>query len=256
MRSSSNLLKIDSGSAGRTEVRSALATGAFPAIYRRTGGDSVDDSLVRARRMLDEARQDAERIVRDAREEAGRLLREARDEAEAIRSEAFRSGYDDGLSKAASDLSSEIEGLVNALRSARDAILAQKRDMMKAAEQELIELALEIASRIIRREIARDSSCVIEVIEDALRHTSGEGMITVRVAETDLERARGALPAFQKLLDGAHDLKILPDPRVEPGGCIVETQFGTVDARPARQFEQIRRSLGDVGGDAGNTPAG
>ncbi|HHY98107.1 MAG TPA: hypothetical protein GX509_05160 [Firmicutes bacterium] len=257
MKSIPSILGSGSGpGAPDREASSSVASG-FGAIWRAPelhgrprirmeAAKAYDDAVARAARLLEQTREKAEELIDAARAEAERIIAQARDMEAQIKNEAFRSGYEDGRKEIEKTMMSKIEGLITGLDKAREAILGQRMEAMKSAEGELVDLACEIASRIICAEIARDNSSVVNVAKEALRYTTGEGRIVVRVADADLEAATNALPQLEAVIDGIHELEILPDPRVESGGCIVETEYGTVDARISQQLSQIRRHLDDA----------
>ena len=59
----------------------------------------------------------------------------------------------------------------------------------------------------------------------------------------DLETVRAFREDLTALVDGIGQLEIVEDRRVSPGGCVVETTGGTIDARIETQFTEIESLL-------------
>ena len=64
-----------------------------------------------------------------------------------------------------------------------------------------------------------------------------------------MDRIRDHKDVLLRAADGILDFEIIEDPRVEQGGCIVETGFGVLDARIESQLQEIGRAFfGDTRG--------
>jgi flagellar biosynthesis/type III secretory pathway protein FliH len=179
---------------------------------------------------VSEARARAAEIVATAEASAGEIREQALEDARRARRAAFAAGHADGMASAAAALARVAE--VEAARLAE----------LDAA---VVEVALEIARRVVGREIATRPADVLDMARRALRAAAGAGDVVVRVAPTDVGTVREALPALQAACDrGA--LSIAEDPGLDPGEVVVETGGGRVDARVAAQLEAFRRVLSPV----------
>jgi type III secretion protein L len=178
------------------------------------------------------------RSIIDAREEAHRIIAEATAEAEAIRQRidtlaretkqsAYDAGYEEGLAQLTSHLLEAHER--------RDTALA-------SAEHDLLRLAVKIAEKLIGREIERDETALADIVAAALRHARRNESLRIRVNPADL-------PVIQKHRDRleptgrARFLDLVPDPNVKHGGCIIESDSGTIDAQLETQLRVIERDL-------------
>ena len=68
-------------------------------------------------------------------------------------------------------------------------------------------------------------------------------MLRIRVHGNDLETVRTNRADLLTLVDGANHVEIIEDRRVEPGGCIIETNAGSIDARIETQLESVSDAL-------------
>jgi flagellar assembly protein FliH len=93
-----------------------------------------------------------------------------------------------------------------------------------------------------------------EAIAQVTSRKHGRSRLVVRVAEGDHDIIRDALaaadaPALPNLLE------LLADPLVAPGGCLVESDTGTLDARLQTQLQQLMQILLDHRSAHGQPPA-
>lgn len=108
-------------------------------------------------------------------------------------------------------------------------------------ERMIVNLALSVAEKIVKREINRDT-VIGEVLHEALRRVIGANRIIVKINPADLEILNSE--SNQLFSDDSFSkIKFEPDKKIEQGGCLVETEIGSVDARISSQVNEIKRNL-------------
>ncbi|HEV2861561.1 MAG TPA: type III secretion system stator protein SctL [Pyrinomonadaceae bacterium] len=179
------------------------------------------------KRAVAEARAEARRILAEAHHEAEELRERARHEARELREAAYEEGREAALE--------ELNFLLLEAHERRDAALS-------GAERDVLRLAVKLAEKIIGREIERDDATLADIVSAALRHARQQEALTVRVNPADLPRVQ----AHRERLDPsgrARFIDLVADPRVGPGGCVIEGESGTVDARLDTQLRVLERAL-------------
>lgn len=177
-------------------------------------------------------------VIADAERQAGEILAAAEAEAEARREAARREGRTLGEEEGRAAWTERHEELDR--RAAE--IEAERAAYYEGAEQELAALATDIARKVIKQELAQSPEAVLSVVR-ACMHRLKEKEARVRVCPKDLDTVRGARESFLGIADGLSDLEIVSDRRVQPGGCIVDTPSGSMDARLETQLEHIEQAL-------------
>jgi type III secretion protein L len=175
-----------------------------------------------------EASLEAREILRRAKEEAFALVEQAQREKDAIFAENVERGYAAGLDK-----------WNDALAEAWQ----QRAHYFSQNESELIKLSVAIAGKIVAQTIQADSSTVQRVIEEALKAVRSERRIMVQVNPSEESQARERAASLKLLRPEAGDIIIVGNPSVTPGGCIVESELGIVDAQIATQLASIEKAL-------------
>lgn len=181
--------------------------------------------------LLAAAEARAEGILRAAEVEASRIRAAATGELAEARVEAATAGHADGLARAAAALARVAE--------VREAKLAE-------LDAVVLEVALDIARRVVGRELSGAPEAVVELARRALRAAAGSGDITLRIAPCDVGRLHAVDDALRAIVQrGA--LTIAEDPSLSQGEVVVESAGGRVDARVDAQLERFRRALGAEG---------
>ncbi|MEW5866876.1 MAG: FliH/SctL family protein [Bacillota bacterium] len=182
-------------------------------------------------------------LVERAEEEARARLAEAERESARIREEAYAAGYEDGKAAGMSKVLEDARVFLEYLEDLARAVAEATASAVKTAEETVAHLAIEVAGRILRHEVSVDGSIVLEMVRESLQKANAKGPVRLRVSAWDLDRVRDFREDLLRLADDVTGIEIVEDPRVEPGGCIVETDFGCVDARLASQLREVGRAF-------------
>jgi flagellar assembly protein FliH len=110
-------------------------------------------------------------------------------------------------------------------------------------EREVVQLAIEVARKIVHREVQADPEVIQTLVKVALGRVSGRSAVTVRVNPVDynflLDKNRGWIQEQ----GGEQEVTLVADKSVERGGCLVQTECGDVDARIEEGFREVERAF-------------
>lgn len=159
---------------------------------------------------------------------------------------AYDRGFEDGREVTSAMLEREIGRHEEWLQNF-DSIVAELHrrfsDSIKKLEECSIALGVEIARHILQREMQSDATVAIEQVQRAFERVNGIDAVAVRLHPYNVEALK---KVKSKLLAAASDIKaieIVSDPSVEVGGCIVDTNMGSIDAQIKTQLEQLRAAM-------------
>ena len=167
------------------------------------------------------------------------LISRAREEAQNIKEAAAKEGYQDGLVQAKSD----IEEVKNAIVS----FLGAKQEVFEYIAPVIMEISVDIAQKIIKKELQQDPSIILENIAEILKSLSKEeSKITLRVNPDQAALLKTELPAV--ISSAGLDAKVLivPDETIMEGGCMVTTTNGVIDATIETQLAVISEALKEI----------
>lgn len=205
----------------------------------RQGGEEISEAMG----LVAAAREKAAAMVAAAGEEAESVRREAHDEG-------YRHGYDEGLARGEAAAMEQARGaLANAAAQAERIISEAQRqagEAFAAAERQVVELALAVAGKVLAREVAEDPAVILPIVKAALAKVEDQERITIRVHPGCYELVLAARPDLQASLTRANTVTVTADGALKEGDCIVETPFGTVDARIDTQLELVKAALKEL----------
>jgi flagellar assembly protein FliH len=166
------------------------------------------------------------------------LRQEFESRFQAERSRLLESGREMGRNEARQQLQPQIEQIARSL-----AELARCRDdYRREAEREVVQLALEIARRVIRRELSIDPEAIVGLLRAALESVSMREVLEVRVHPSYVEAVRSGL----RQLGAPEAITLIGDGHLEPGAVLVETRRGSFDASADTQLDEIQRGFADI----------
>ena len=206
----------------------------------------VQQKTVEARKIKEDAENEAKRIVEDANLKAEQIVKKAEKKAEEIlekaKEEAFESGFNEGFQKG----EEEVKRLIDRLHIILQAAIDKRKEILKNAETQLIDLVLLIARKVVKTISEEERNVVIENIKEALKKVRVEAEITIRVNIKDLEITTKQKENFISMIESLENVRIEEDSRVDPGGCIIETSFGDIDARIQTQLNIIEEKIREI----------
>ena len=154
-------------------------------------------------------------------------------------SEEFNNGLKEGKELAERGL----EKVFRALRASSETIHNLRDKIFRESEDEIINLVMLVARKVINQEVTQDRSILTGVVKKAIADLSARQEITVHINPDDYQLATsGREESILKELLNEH-LSIKPDHLVASGFCLVDTEMGTIDASLDGQLDQIYRSL-------------
>jgi flagellar assembly protein FliH len=183
------------------------------------------------------------------------IVRQAMEQAEQIQKEARETGYRDGHTQGYADGENEARAIViqraDAERTAfREDIEAfvlhieqERQRAWSEMEPQIIGLVFQLAQQVIKQEVDVSREVALSITRNALRRVADSSTLRIRVHEEDLETVRAHREELLTLVDGMPNFEIIADRRVGPGGCIVETPAGNIDARIETQMDTVADTL-------------
>ena len=189
----------------------------------------------------------AREVLAQATAKAEAILRQAQDEAAAIREKARAEGLAAGRRQAQEEArkwaASHFQDLLAALDQFRSQLTQLRSTIQQSWETQLVGLAVGIAERIVRRELAHAPDITADWIREALELARLQGAIQLHLHPSDHEKLAAHLPAFRERLGDACRLDVIPDSAIDPGGCLVATPAGRLDYQLPAQLDRMFEEL-------------
>ncbi len=177
-----------------------------------------------AKEILAHAQGDASQI----RSEAKQILAEVENEMEVKRQEGYAKGYQEGLA--------QVSQFIIQVKKLREKLFTDN-------EKEMVKLVFTIAEKVIGDQIQKNDKAILGVIKQAIIHALGRKII-IHLNPQDYERARENETELFARLESDKTVALRSSENVSTGGCIVESEVGTLDAQLETQLSAIKQALG------------
>jgi len=197
--------------------------------------------------VLFEAKKKAEEIIKQAQEKADELLTKTKTELEEITKttqhkayeKGFKEGKEEGIKAGEEVIKKSLAEIQNVLIEAKH----KREEIMQINQEIIINLALMIAKKIIKAELITNKEMIFENLNQALKKVKDKEEIKVKVNPVHLQELGTRKEEFLRQVSGIERINFEEDKNIEPGGCIIETNLGIIDATISSQLEMIEDAL-------------
>ena len=179
-----------------------------------------------------------EQVERDA-------LERIKDLQEQAYTEAYSLGLDEGREKAFEEKKSEFEQKLLHFESLISSVETLKSDLIASNETQILRLVTHMVKRLVFDEVKERPELILEVVRRAIESAQSDESIVVKVSPSDmvfLEETRGKLG---KEFDSLQRAKFESSESIKNGGCIVETNYGDIDATMEQRFERLWAAISE-----------
>ena len=175
----------------------------------------------------------------------GKVLEKLKDVQESAYQEAYQLGLDEGKHEAYQKASAEIKLRLDKFEGLLKSIENLKSELIQQNETHLVELAFHMASRLAHAEIKADPGLITKVIRDAIEMSQIEEEVVVQVAPTQLEFLENLKKETGREIEFLKRVKLEAVAEISEGGCIIETNYGEIDARFEERVSKLWSSVSE-----------
>lgn len=207
--------------------------------------DPIQFAQIQAEAILQDARQEAEAYKEQARQEAAQEIEEAR---AAARRDGYSRGFTEGMAEANAKAKMELEKLsaeqIADVRTFLEEATRQRDQLLDENREELKDLALAIAEKVIRVSLRGSSDILLRMVDAATDTHKRCEWAHIYIADCDVKGKVNAIPELTRALRHlSNRVKVIPMADDESGTCIVELPDVIMDASVSTQLGNIREVL-------------
>ena len=212
-----------------------------------------DTAFAEVKRQTDQAaviKADAENeaasIIEKAKAEAAQIVAEAQAQHDKIVSEARNEGFEQGSQEGFEKGSAEVERLIERMHKILEAVMQRREEILQDTESQIVELVILMARKVIKILSENQKNVVMANTLAALKKVRTRGDVTLRVNIEELKLTSEHAQEFIQHVENVKGITVLEDSSVERGGCIVETDFGSIDARISSQLQELENKILEI----------
>jgi flagellar assembly protein FliH len=218
-------------------IKSSAENAAFEEVKRKT-----DQAQVIKQQALDEAAK----IVADAEARAAEIVAESRAKMDA----QLKDGYDDGFKKGQEagfrEGNLEAQRLTDRLHTIIERMMDKRQEILAETEQQIVDLVLLMTRKIVKVISENQRNVVVSNVVQALRKVKGRGEVIIRVNLNDVAMTTQHIKDFLSAAENIKNITVVEDSTVDRGGCVIETDFGSIDAKIVSQLNEIEQRILEV----------
>ncbi len=182
-------------------------------------------------------------ILQSAQEQAAEIIAQAALQSDILRQQSSRESAGADRERAMQELLPVLAAFANAEQS----LIAFEEQLLSRCAPQLVDLALEIAAKVIAKAVDADGEIVAAVLERAKQQALDAKQLRICLNPTDHQLLAELRPDLVKIgNDGKRTIEVVASAEIARGGCRLETESGIVDATLPTQIDEIRRHLLDT----------
>ncbi|MBX3039498.1 MAG: flagellar assembly protein [Bdellovibrionaceae bacterium] len=210
-------------------------------VQRKPGSDFRMNEQVQIHTGVDqiEKASDEERSERRALE----MMAEMQENAY---QEAYQLGLDDGRKKAFDENSLMIEKKMGELDDLLKRIATMKEQILSQNETHMVKLLFHMAARVAMKELSQDEKSIVDVIRSAVSLAQEEEDVRIQLSPDQIDFIETLKKQTGREIEFLKKIRFEPNPEIQPGGCVVETNYGEIDSRVETRIAQIWDSIVDT----------
>lgn len=228
---------LDEAQKSADEIVKKAEDAAFAEVKRQTDQAQV---------IKADAEKEAQDIVNKAQAEAQEIIAKAHSEENEIRDSAYRKGYDEGQKSGYNDGQSELNRLIERVHKIVESVMNRREEILRDTEQQIVDLVILMTRKIVKIISENQKGVVLSNVLSALKKVKTRCNVIIRVNIEDLKLTSEHTGEFIKRVEAVQGITVIEDSSVDKGGCVVETDFGAIDARIASQLGELENKILEI----------
>jgi len=215
--------------------------------------DAQRTALAEAKKQADELQaikrqteDEVKQIIESAEAKARDIENEMKQSIDAERKAALDESREIGKNEGFAEGKAEVDRLIERTQVVLERAQDKRAEILSETEKQIVDLVLLIARKVIKVISENQRNVIISNVIESLRKIKSKGDIVIRVNLADLKLATEHKEDFIRLVEKSNSLQIVEDTSVDSGGCIIETDFGEIDARIASQLNELETKILEI----------
>ena len=189
---------------------------------------------------VNKAKQGVMELLKDAMEKAKKQVTEIKANA---KKEGYDTGFEDGFKNGKDAAKEEFSPFLETTQKLIEELSEFRKEMYEKVEREMVELVINLTKKVIHFEFSKREDAVKDMIRLAVQSVLDRESMVIKIHPTDKEYAESFRPKLLHMFSEIKNITFVANSGIARGGCVVETNFGVIDARIEKLEEQIDRIL-------------
>ena len=228
---------LEAANAEAESIRKDAEKAAFEEVKRKTDQAQV---------IRQQAQDEATEILASAHKEADEIVATAKAELEAQRKAGYDDGFKNGQEAGFKEGNLEAQRLTDRLHMIIERVMDKRQEILAETEQQIVDLVLMMTRKIVKVISENQRNIVVSNVVQALRKVKGRGDVIIHVNLADVAMTTQHIKDFLSAAENVKNITVVEDSTVDRGGCVIETDFGAIDAKISSQLNEIEQRILEV----------
>jgi flagellar assembly protein FliH len=189
---------------------------------------------------VDKAKVSVMQLLKDAIDKAKQQVGEIKSNA---RKQGYDTGFEGGFNKGKEAAKEEFSTVLETTQQLVEELSGFRKEMYDKVEREMIEMVISLTKKVIHFDFSTREDAVQDMIRLAVQSVLDRESMVIKIHPTDKKYAESFRPELHHMFSEIKNITFAAHSGIERGGCVVETNFGVIDARIEKLEEQIDRIL-------------
>lgn len=187
--------------------------------------------------------EEQQRIEKTVNERLAQLSEEVTRQAHEA---GYKAGLEQGHQEAYQRFQQEGDARLQRFESMVSECEVAKDQIFKANERFLMELVFRLSRMVLLRELETDQKFLLRLSKELVDQVGIRDNITLRLNPDDIQTAAMLKEGLEKSFGVLKNLQIIESDEVHGGGCILSTEWSSIDASLETQLNNLYKAL--IGG--------
>lgn len=174
---------------------------------------------------------DAKALKNKTLEDALLYKKQIVQECEQLKEAAEKAGFEKGLAA----WTSHIASLEQKIASVQEEI-----------SHVIVPVALKAAKKIVGKELEMNKDAILDIVSNCLKSVAQHKKITIYVSKNDLATLTKNRDKIKNLFEGLESLSLRERDDITPGGCVIETEGGIINAKLENQWAILEHAFASL----------
>lgn len=171
---------------------------------------------------------EAHHILEEVKKDALKYRQHVVEEVEKLKEQAQKEGFEEGFKK-----------WIEMIAKAEQEIINVRKETEKVA----LTVALKAAKKILGRELELSENAIVDIVTTSLKAVVTHKKITIYVNKKELEALEKNREKLKGIFENLEILNLRERSDVAPGGCIIETEGGIINAQLENQWRILENAF-------------
>ena len=181
----------------------------------------------------------AQELLAEVELKAEEILAKAKEEAKQIEQDAHDKGYQEGKQAGEEAGAAKFAEQISNLDKLMATVSGAKAEVYGESQAELFTLLLAMVEKLVYHEVSVNNLVIGKCLNKVLNLVIDKSRVIVHLSSDDFLRIQDSVVDNPNFLGNASHVELMEDSSISDGGCLLETDFGEIDATLENSKEKL-----------------